>query len=59
MLLWLKDLMGVTEKLHMQRIEGAWAELICHAPLNCDEGGLLLDAYLNVVKRKGSLLVSA
>ena len=29
-----------------------------HAPLNRDEGSLLLDAYLHLVKKQGSLFVS-
>ena len=35
----------------------AWHINSAHAPLNCDDGGLLPDAYLHLVRKKGSWLV--
>ena len=32
----------------------AWHINSAHAPLNCDDGGLLPDAYLHLVRKRGS-----
>ena len=44
MLLWFADLMNVTEEV--------WHINSAHAPLNRDDGGLLPDAYLHLVRKK-------
>ena len=32
----------------------AWHINSAHAPLNCDDGGLLRDAYLHLVRKKAA-----
>ena len=44
MLLWFADLMNVTEEV--------WHINSAHAPLNRDDGGLLPDAYLHLVRKR-------
>ena len=56
MLLWFADLMNVTEEVSIRRYHQrlcleAWHINSAHAPLNRDDGGLLPDAYLHLVRR--------
>ena len=65
MLLWFADLMNVTEEVTIHTITAnrryhqrlcleAWHINSAHAPLNRDDGGLLPDAYLHLVRKKAA-----
>ena len=48
---WFADLMNVTKEVTI--LLEAWHINSTHAPLNRDDGGLLPDAYLHLLKKKG------
>ena len=63
MLLWFTDLMNVTEEVTVHRPNILTSAFVCleawhinstHAPLNCDNGSLLHDAYLHLIRKKAT-----
>ena len=54
---WDKSKIITTNRRYHQRLRlKAWHINSAHAPLNRDDGGLLPDAYLHLVRKKGQLI---